>query len=139
MDFWAIRSGNSLRPWGAESGDQFAKLQHDKPLYVEVKAPRNSKHSALYWVLCHRIADAIGVDHENVSDLLKIETGHFTTIKSKKHGELKLPRSISFAKMDQEAFGKFFEGCLVAITTEWGIARPDVLAAVSDILEERAA
>jgi hypothetical protein len=132
-----VRKGNSLVPWGAESDGVLSKMAFGKPLHVDVKQPRNSKHSALYWVLCHRIADAIGSESEAVSDLLKIETGHFTIIKSKKHGELKLPRSISFAKFGQEQFGEFFERCLTVISAEWGIARPDVLAAVSDIIAEK--
>lgn len=128
----------ALKPWGAESAAIVGKVAFGKPVEVTVRSPRNSKHSALFWVLCHRIGDAIGVDAENVSDLLKIETGHCDIIRSKKHGELRLPRSISFAKMDQETFGKFFAKCLAVIEAEWGIARPDVRAAVSDILEDAA-
>lgn len=81
-----------------------------------------------------RIADAIGAEPENVSDLLKIETGHCTTIKSKKYGVIRLPRSISFANMDQTAFSDFFNRCVTIIETEWGIARSDVLEAVDDLL-----
>lgn len=123
-----------MHPWGDDSWSVFAKLKGGIPVYVEIKQPRNAKHSALYWVLCHRIADAVGTTSENVSDLLKIGTGHCTTIKSKSLGEVRLPRSISFAKMGQTEFADFFERCISVITTEWGIARPDVLSAVSDLL-----
>jgi hypothetical protein len=136
---WMIRDGMALRPWGVESGDVISKLPNDKPLEVTIKTRRNARHSALYWVLCHRIANAIGAnDPENVSDVLKIETGHCVTVRTKSHGEIKLPRSISFAKMGQQEFAEFFERCLVVIQSEWGIERPDMLAAVKDLLEEKA-
>jgi hypothetical protein len=135
-----LRDGMALRPWGAESGDVISKLPSDKPLEVTIKTKRNARHSALYWVLCHRIAAAIGAnDPENVSDVLKIETGYCVTVKSKRYGELKLPRSISFAKMGQAEFAEFFDRCLEVIQNEWGIERPDMLAAVKDILEPESA
>lgn len=136
MDFWVIRDGMSLKAYGPESGGIVAKLPLGKALYVTARQPRNGKHSALYWVLCHRIADAVGTTSENVSDLLKIGTGHCTIVKSKKYGEVRLPQSISFAKMDQREFSEFFDRCVEVIKTEWGIASEDVRAAVQDLLEE---
>jgi hypothetical protein len=137
MDFWVIREGMSLKAYGPESASLIAKLPFGKPVHVEAKQRRNARHSALYWVLCHRIADAVGTTSENVSDLLKIGTGHCTIVKSKKYGEVRLPQSISFAKMDQAAFREFFDKCLVVILTEWGIASEDVREAVKDLLEEK--
>ncbi len=137
MDFWVIREGMSLKAYGPESASLIAKLPFGKPVHVEAKQRRNARHSALYWVLCHRIADAVGTTSENVSDLLKIGTGHCTVVKSKRYGEVRLPQSISFAKMSQHDFAIFFDKCLVVIMTEWGIASEDVREAVKDLLEEK--
>lgn len=131
---WLRRVGNTLVADGDDSAAEFAKLPFGKPLQAEVKQPRNVQHHRLYWGLVHRIAAATGVEPENISDLLKIETGHCTIIRSKKYGDIRLPKSISFAKMDQSQFHNFFEACVRVIYENWGIVRADVLEAVSDLL-----
>lgn len=131
---WLKRVGNALFPDGDDSSAQFAKLPFGKSLRAEVKLPRNVRHHRLYWGLVHRIAAATGTEPEVISDLLKIETGHCVTIKSKRYGQLHLPQSISFAKMDQSQFRDFFESCVKIIYENWGIERADVLEVVSDLL-----
>lgn len=136
-DLWAIREGMMFRPFGAESATVFGKLPFGKVFHVSVKQPRNGKHHRLYWVLCSRIADAVGADAEDISDLLKVRTGHVRVIKTKR-GTEEFPKSISFAKMDQTAFKEFFDKCIHVIYAEFGIARADVLDAVKDLLSEAA-
>lgn len=133
-EFWVRREGSTLHPTDAESRELIDKLPREKLLHVEVKLPRNAQHHRLYWALCQRIGAALGIDSENVSDVLKISTGHCKFVRSKRYGVLRVPKSISFAAMDQAAFSEFFERCVVCICEEWGIARNDVLAAVEDIL-----
>lgn len=134
---WLKRVGNALVPDGDDSAAEFAKIPFAKSMRWEGKAPRNTAHHRLYWGLVHRIAAAIGETAETVSDLLKIETGHCTLIHSKKYGEVRLPRSIAFAKMDQSAFSEFFERCVAVIYSQWGIVRSDILDAVGDLLEPK--
>jgi hypothetical protein len=134
MDLWATRDGNYLRPLDAESAAVLSKLRIGKPLKIDVRQPRNSKHHRLYWVLCTRIANSVGAEPENISDVLKIETGHCVTVKTAKD-TYRLPRSISFAAMDQSAFGQFFERCIQIIQTQWGIRKPDLMRELADILE----
>jgi hypothetical protein len=101
---------------------------------VTVTQQRNARFHALYWVLCSRIANAVGAEVETVSDMLKIGAGHATLVKSKTLGTLHLPKSISFAKMDETSFRSFFEKCVDTIYAEWSIDRKDVLEAVNDLL-----
>lgn len=139
--FFAMRKGDALHPADVESAGLLSKVTPGKIVRIEVRAPRSGAFHRKYWLLCARIGDAVGVDSENISDLLKIETGHCTIVKSKTYGELRLPRSISYAAMDNAAFSIFFERCVQVICETWGIAKPDVLAAVEDLLvpTERAA
>lgn len=127
---WVQRAGNSLVPDGDESIAAFARIPFGKSLQCEVKQPRNSRFHRLYWALCARIASGVGAEPENVSDLLKIATGHCTIIRSKTYGEMKLPKSIAFSKMEQSEFSAFFERCCAVIYTEWGVDP----AAVADLL-----
>lgn len=85
---------------------------------VEVTRPRNLQMHRLYWAMCSKIGGAIDVDAENISDVLKLRTGHYVTVTTKT-GPVHLPRSISFAAMDQASFREFFEKCCRVISTEW--------------------
>lgn len=133
-EFFVIRVGNGLYAGDETNLAALLKLPYDRPILIEARAPRNGAHHRLYWALCHRIADAVGSTSETVSDLLKINTGHCHFVSSKNHGYLKLPKSISFAAMDQTEFSAFFERCLVCIYEEWGIERKDIIAAIEDLL-----
>ena len=45
-------------------------------IQVDVTRPRNLAHMRLYWALCGAVADGIGAERENVSDVIKVRTGH---------------------------------------------------------------
>lgn len=136
---WVRRVGNQLHPADDDSIAMMSHIPFGKVLRAEVKATRNGPKHRLWWAVCHRIANAIGTDPGAVADLLKIESGHCTTIKSKKYGMLHLPKSISWAKMEDGEFNDFFEKCVRIIQSEWGIARQDVLDSVADLLDPKAA
>ncbi len=100
---------------------------------VEVYRPRNLEFLRLYWAMASKIADAIGVETDNVSDVLKVKTGHYTTVQTKSE-TLKFPRSISFAKMTEPEFKAFFERCCRIICTEW-LPHMDHKQVQSELLE----
>jgi hypothetical protein len=133
-EFFVQREGGGLKPYTVEDAEKISRLAFGKPILVKATVQRNGRFAALYWVLCQRIGNALGLDVEVVSDMLKIETGHAHTLKSKKYGTLHLPRSISFAKMDESSFREFFDKAVSVICSEWRIERADVLACVEDIL-----
>jgi hypothetical protein len=129
-DFWCERMAGALRPIDQESLDEMSKLPIGRALHVEVKQPRNAAHHRLFWALCARIANARGVDSENIADVLKIATGHFTLVRTRSYGDVHIPKSISFAKMDQTEFRTFFERCVLVVYEEWKI-EPEL---VNDLL-----
>ena len=132
--FWVQRIGNTLRPDGDESIIALSKLSFGRSFRAELRQPRNPGRHKLYWVMCQRIADAIGANAENVSDTLKIATGHCRIVSTKKFGVIRLPDSISFAAMDETAFRDFFERCIQTIYNEWGIERKDLIDVLNDVL-----
>jgi hypothetical protein len=127
MEFWVERLGGVLHPADQESVEEFAKLPTGRPLHAEVKQPRNAAFHRLYWALCARIANAKGVTAENISDVLKIATGHVTILSTKSYGQVHVPKSISFAAMDQTEFKAFFERCVLVVYEEWRID-PEMVA-----------
>jgi len=128
--FWVERMAGALRPVDDESLEEFSKLPVGKPLEVTVRQPRNAAHHRLFFALCARIANARGVTTEAVADVLKIATGHVVTIDTKKYGRILVPKSISFASLDQTAFRDFFERCAAVIYEEW-LIEPEM---VNDLL-----
>lgn len=134
---WLRRVGNVLHADGDGSVEALSKLPINKLLKAEVKQPRRAKHHRLYWEMCHRIGNAVGSDPETVSDMLKVQTGYCTVVKSKSHGVLYFPKSISWAALDQQGFSEFFEKCLTVIQTEWSIARSDMLSILGDLIDPK--
>lgn len=130
MEFWVERLGGVLHPADQESVEEFAKLPTGKAVRAKIERPRNPSFHRLYFALCARIANAKGVPTENISDVLKIATGHVTILKTRSYGEVHVPKSISFAAMDDLAFRDFFERCVQTIYQEWQI-EPEM---VSDLL-----
>jgi hypothetical protein len=83
----------------------------------EITRPRNLNHLRLYWALCATIGDSLGVHRENISDVIKLKSGHCRTVKTKTQ-TYQFPRSISFAKMKtQGEFSAFFnDACRIVCT-----------------------
>lgn len=112
------RTMSGLVPDDDMAQDALNGIKPGTVVAVEVTRPRNIQHHRLYWAMCSKIAQAIDVEPENISDVLKLRTGHYVTVNTKS-GPVHLPRSISFAKMDQAAFREFFERCAKVISMEW--------------------
>ena len=113
-----IRSVNGLTPADDSAREMLAGLPIGKMVKASVSRPRNLGHHRLYWALCSAIASSIGAQRENVSDVLKLKTGHFTVVQTKSE-RIRLPRSISFAKMTQDEFNTFFKECTRVICEEF--------------------
>jgi hypothetical protein len=113
-----VRTLHGLLPDNEQAVEALRGVKVGHHVAVEVSRPRNINHHRLYWALCTKIGNALDVEPENISDVLKLRTGHFTTVQTRT-GPVHLPRSISFAAMDQTAFRDFFERCTKVITSEW--------------------
>ncbi len=113
------RVGYTLHGDGEESVCQIGKLALGKTLRAEVKQPRNAAFHRLFFALCHRIGDGIGQDAEAIATVFKLAAGHYDIIRTKSYGDVKVPKSISFAKMDETSFREFFEECIRVAFAEW--------------------
>jgi hypothetical protein len=79
---------------------------------AEVVKPRSRKTLGRYWVLCQMILDNTELfrSKEQISDYLKIRTGHSTSIVSAKTGEIfHVANSISFDELDEAEFAEFWQ------------------------------
>lgn len=127
------RTGNALWPDGDESIAALMTLPFSKLLKCEVWLPRNVQFHRLYFAMCKRIGDGIGADAEAISTVFKWATGHYELVKTKSYGEVRMTKSISFAKLDEVSFREFFNKCVDVALTEWGIEAD----ALSDLIDPK--
>ena len=113
-----IRQLNGLSPDNDAARESLVGLKVGTLVEVKISRPRNLGHHRLFWGLCNAIGQSIGVKSEAIADVLKIRTGHCITIQTKSDFYT-LPKSISWAKMDQAQFASFFEDCCRLICAEW--------------------
>lgn len=131
--FYARRKGDVLVPQSAAARLEFDRLPFDAPLRCEVTQPRNGKFHRLAWALAALLADAINqgpgatmaVGAEDVMRMFKIATGHVDLVRLTprdaarlKVTHVALPRSISFAAMDEEAFGRFMAAAFAYVADD---------------------
>jgi hypothetical protein len=121
VDLWLKRINGTLVPDSAESAVEFARLPSNKPLRCEVKQPRSLQHHKLYFSIIHRIANAKGVSADVVDQMLRIASGHCDIVRTKRYGDVRLPKPLKFSKCDQLQFRAFFEAAVAAAYTEFGI------------------
>ena len=127
--FFAKSTGDKLIPNSRAAAMALEALPRGVALKIEATQPRNGKQHRLFWAFCALVADALNSgptpvawDSDRVATLLKLATGHVETVKlSAKDAHrlgveyAALPKSISFAAMDGDAFGKFMDAAFVYV------------------------
>lgn len=132
------RVGNALFPEGDEAIAELVKLPFAKSLRGEIKQPRNPAFHRLFWALCSRIANGIGAEPESIASVFKLATGHVETVRTKSYGDMKIPKSISFAKLDEIGFRTFFDKCLQVAWLEWHLDPAEFADLLDPKTEKRA-
>ena len=113
-----IRKGLVLAPT-AQSLDTFEALPRGKAMTVETKLPRHIRHHRLFWALLQLVFDAQDYydTPEALLAVIKVRLGHCDIVRSRV-GIVAVPRSISFAKMEQTDFNRFFDRAIDLICNE---------------------
>lgn len=111
------RTAFGLTPEGEAARELMNSIPIGSVIEVGITRPRNIRFHRLYWALMNAIAQAIGAKAENVHDVVKLRSGHFTVIETKS-GRLQVPKSISFGKMNEAQFKTFFNDACLFICEE---------------------
>ena len=112
--FLATKSFGALRPVGQDGEDALAKIKQGATVSIEVKQPRNVQHHRKYWALVNLVHQNLPEaddypEPDNLHQALKVAAGLRTPIIIKGKTVAYLPGSIAFHKMDQAAFGEFYD------------------------------
>lgn len=115
MELWMERTLTGLKASDDASVEVLRRVKLGKVVRVELTTPRNISHHRKFFALLNLVWTSAG-DWPSLEDLLielKVRLGLFREITLRDTGEVvKIPGSISFAKMDQLKFEEFYERAL---------------------------
>lgn len=121
--------GGRLEPIDDAGKDALGKVKLGSIVSAEIKRPRNVHFHRKFFAMLNLILQ--NQEHyqstDDLLDVCKLRIGHVRVIQTK-NGEVRLPKSISFAAMDEAAFSEFYERAVNWMIAEVipGLARADL-------------
>jgi hypothetical protein len=133
------RTVGGLKPCDDAGIDALRKIKVGEVVQCEITRPRNLAHHRKFWALLNVFWQATGDWSSPYGVLieLKVRLGHVQDVLIKETGELvRVPKSISFAKMDQVEFDEFYEAAIRELCKMGGGIEEDALR--NEVLSELA-
>jgi len=109
MQINLVKHGGVLIPSLAADEAALSTISRGEIVSAKITKPRNSAHNRKFFALLQIVVE--NTDYENseqVLHLLKLKLGHYDAIVSTNGKVVYMPKSISFAKMDQAKFNEFY-------------------------------
>lgn len=132
-----VQHDGSLRPTLPADLDIIRKYKPGMNIRAKVSRPRNIDHHKKYWALLQAVTDHTSFSSpEKLLKKIKYDLGMYTRIGTTKAGEIFVEwESISFAKMDQNAFDDFYKRSVDLILQEIlpGWTTDDIDKALEDV------
>lgn len=124
---------NALRPVDDAGDALLSRIKLGQDVMVEVKRPRNPLHHRKLFAMLKIVLDNQEF-YKSTDDLLevcKLRVGHVHVIETK-GGDVRIPKSISFASMPQDEFNAFYDKAVQWVVSEVipGLQRGDLDEAV---------
>lgn len=110
MKIYLKRKDDTLIPLSVQDHENLTRIKDGDIIYVEYKKPRNPQFHNKFMSLIRTVYDN-SEQYESVEALLnvfKVELGYYDTMWWRKM-EIRVPRSISFAKMDELEFSELYD------------------------------
>lgn len=115
------REGSYLVPIDQVAADMLAEVPAGTGVMVTVKVPRNLRQFRLAWTLADIVSKSVDwlPDRETAMDWLKIKARHVRMITDPLRGTIAIvPKSISFASLDQVGFARVLNRMIYVTTAE---------------------
>jgi hypothetical protein len=115
------REGNHLVPIDQIAADMLGEVPTSTGVMVTIKVPRNLRQFRLAWALADIVSKSCDwlADRESAMDWLKIKSRHVRMIQDPLRGTIAIvPKSISFASLDQAGFARVLNRMIYITTTE---------------------
>lgn len=113
-----IRRGTMLCPMGPLDSEEIMRVPASKPVRVRVTMPRSVPRLRLYWAALGKVCENLDypLKPESLHEWLKLELGYSVLIKAKS-GNVYVPGSIAFDKMDEPEFAAYFDQAVTLLVT----------------------
>lgn len=124
------RSVAGLEAFDDQGTDILRKIKVGEVVQCEVTKPRNLAHHRKFWALLNTVWECAGDWSSPYAILieLKVRLGHVQKVVIRETGEIvSVPKSISFAAMDQTEFDAFYEKALFELCKMAGGIEPAAL------------
>lgn len=114
------RSGDVLKPLSQNDYDELARIKDDEIIYVDYKKPRNPQFHNKFMSMIRVVYDNQEQEPsiETMLAKVKVDLGYYDTMFTGKY-EIRVPKSISFAAMDELAFHAFYQRAVGACLYRW--------------------
>ena len=109
------------------------KIKVGEEYQCEIKRPRNYKFLKKFFALLELVYQnqEITDDKEDLRAVLTMKSGFYKTIETD-NGTVYLPKSISFAKMTEEDFDKFYNKFLNVSCQLLGVEKEDIINEIAE-------
>src|SRR5690606_314009 len=104
-----IRRGGALIPTDDAGLEAMRALKEGEAAMVTLTKSRNIRFHRLFFGLLNKVAQNSVYSPEELLGVVKLATGHYLPVKLPDGTIIRIPGSISFAKMDEPAFRQFWE------------------------------
>jgi hypothetical protein len=125
MKLHVIKTQTGLKPAYNSDYEVYSKIHLNEVFEIEYKKPRNLLFHRKYFALM-KLAFENQTDYRNLNDLrrdISIVAGYYDEVVNKVTGEVyKMPKSISFAQMDEIEFSELYEKTKDVICKWLGVA-----------------
>ena len=119
MKIYCYKKGRALYPADDDQWTKLSKLKEMDIVEVDVKKPRNIQFHRKYFALLNVVFEQQDkyINREHFRHEIQIRAGHFESFITEKGETVYIPKSISFASMDEHSFSKLYDNvvsiCLV--------------------------
>lgn len=105
-----------------DAAEWLKKTKLNQGVLIDPKRPRNIQHHKKLFALLNLAVD--NWPQPTTTDALlgaiKLKTGHYTEIQTRE-GIMKIPKSINFESMGQDAFEPFYQNAITLISAVLGV------------------
>ncbi|GAF90795.1 unnamed protein product [marine sediment metagenome] len=135
IELYVTRTGGRLVPVSAASEEAIKELVEGEILKVKVSRPRNVGHHQKFFALMKIVFENQShyTNIEHMRKVLTMRAGYYDAVVTSK-GTIYLPKSISFAAMDQSEFQDFYERILDVCVIEIGVDQEQLMKEIESFL-----
>lgn len=136
MKILVTKLGSTLRAFGDNDREQINTLESGKTYEVEIRLGRNLAFHRKYFKMLKTVYEN-QEQFETLEDLrtyVIMKAGYIHRIPTPK-GEILLPKSISFAKMDEAEFKELYEDSGEVLARLIGVSYPDLMNELNEFLD----